>query len=145
MKNFINKRTPSTDPDFIVICCCCCCCLFLKTHSFSAKPYPGRPFDIRADAIDSNSFMVHWTMLPIEIAEHIIGWRLMVTNAQDSKVVISDTVEPSSLSCVVGNLTEGTTYHVQLLGLWDNGTLAREVRSRTLKVETVRDSGERWT
>ncbi|XP_071796762.1 uncharacterized protein [Asterias amurensis] len=105
-----------------------------------SKPYPGRPFDIRADAIDSNSFIVHWTMLPIEIAEHIIGWRLMVTNAEDSKVVISDTVEPSSLSCVVGNLTEGTTYHVQLLGLWDNGTLAREVRSRTLKVETVRES-----
>ncbi|XP_038073760.1 uncharacterized protein LOC119741895 [Patiria miniata] len=106
-----------------------------------SKPYPGRPFKIEAETISTDSITVRWTMLPVEIAQHIIGWRLMVTDAQDSRVVLSDIVEPTALSTVVGNLTQGTVYHLQLLGLWDNGTLTREVRSQTLVVKTNHDQG----
>lgn len=37
---------------------------------------------------------------------------------------------------MIRNLTEGHTYHVQLLGLWDNHTVTREVRSKTVPITT---------
>ena len=63
-------------------------------------------------------------------------------DAYDASIIESELVEPSALSYTLHNLTAGTRYHVQLLGLWDNGTLTREVRSKTLQVTTLEKLGK---
>ena len=108
----------------------------------SAKPYPGEPFHIEVFETTDNSLSVRWEALPFEITESIIGWRLVVMDSYDASIIESELVEPSALSYTLINLTESSTYHVQLLGLWDNGTLTREVRSKTLQVTTLNKVGK---
>ncbi|XP_072031240.1 uncharacterized protein [Amphiura filiformis] len=116
--------------------------LEIDTLWIPSKPYPGEPFDMEVFQTTDVSLGVRWEALPFEITESIIGWRLVVLDSYDSSIIESELVEPSALSYTLINLTESTMYHVQLLGLWDNGTLTREVRSKTLKVTTLGSSIE---
>ncbi|XP_071487054.1 uncharacterized protein [Diadema antillarum] len=101
-----------------------------------SKPYPGDPFDIDIYAVTATTASIRWPALPNEIVQNIIGWRLMVVSQDESKVLESEIVERSALSYMIQNLTSGRTYHIQLLGLWDNETVTREVRSKTVPITT---------
>nr|XP_054758553.1 uncharacterized protein LOC129264662 [Lytechinus pictus] len=99
-------------------------------------PYPGDAFDIEIYEVTMTTASIRWSALPREIISHIVGWRLMVVSKDESRVLESEIVERSALSYIIRNLTEGETYHIQLLGLWDNDTVTREVRSKTVSITT---------
>ncbi|XP_071963360.1 uncharacterized protein [Antedon mediterranea] len=101
-----------------------------------ADPYPGEPIDINALSIDTNSITLKWESLPQAINVDLIGWRLTYGKEEEPNKIKSKRVEKSSLSYVLRSLTPSQTYRIQLVGLWDNGTLTREVRSKIIAEKT---------
>ncbi|KAJ8045791.1 Extracellular matrix protein FRAS1 [Holothuria leucospilota] len=105
-----------------------------------SKPYPGRPFDLFVLEVTKSTVTLRWDPLPFEIAQGISGWRLIVTDQNDNEVIASEIVERTAISYQITNLTENRIYHIQLLGLWDNGTLTHEVHSKTVEISLLQAS-----
>ncbi|XP_033104024.1 uncharacterized protein LOC117106721 [Anneissia japonica] len=101
-----------------------------------AEPYPGEPIDIEVLSVNLNTITLKWEALPQAINVDLIGWRLTYGKEEEPNKIKSKRVKKSALSYVLRDLAPSQAYKIQLIGLWDNGTLTREVRSKIISETT---------